>query len=300
MTDTQPVATQPTTNQQFGFIAIIGPSNAGKSSLTNLLVGEKVAITSHKPQTTRQALNAILQDGQSQVALIDTPGIFQGKNTLDKFMIKQAWGAIVGVHKVFLMFTADNGITKNVEFIYKRLVKQGIEPILIVNKIDLVAKEKLLTIINKITQLGYGGQIYLISVKNNDGVDRLRQEIFANLPYMPWQFQNDELTDQNTNVFCAELTRESIMSHVHKEIPYSLMVETNQYIPRDNGSLYIYQTIHVTRPTHKAILIGKGGGQLKSIARRARIQMEQALHARVFLEIFVRITPNWQVDVARQ
>ncbi len=280
--------------KKFGYYALIGPSNAGKSSLTNLLAATKIAIVSHKPQTTRFAVTAILENEDKQIAFIDTPGIFQGDTQFDKKMVKSAWQAIEGVHRVLLMITANGGITKNIKMIYERLKERNIKPIIIINKIDLVPKARNLELLQKLTQMGYNDAVFMISVKKNDGISQLFQYLWDILPEAAWQFQDGELTDQNNNDFCAELTREALMNHTHQEIPYGLMVETNKYIVRDNGSIYIYQTIHVKRANHKPIIIGKSGSKLKAIARNARIAMEQALHARVFLEVFVRITEDWQ------
>ena len=285
--------------QRFGNIALIGAPNAGKSTLTNALVGQKVSIVSKKPQTTRFRITAIVEKGNSQFGLIDTPGVFIAQKEFDRAMVSSAWHALERVEGVVLMVAADMGINATVEHIIKRLRQQKKPVIIAINKIDRVEKKTLLRLVDALPTDESINRVMLISALKKDGVDDLLAAMLALLPVGPWGYDSEMASTLPDRLFAAEILREQLFRQLHQELPYRLMVETEQWGVQKNEHtkkevLHIHQTIHIEKESHRAMILGRGGQTLKTIASHARGEMEKIFESKVFLKIFVRVTPGWQ------
>ncbi len=280
-------------DMRFGFVAVVGAPNAGKSTLLNQVVGSKIAIVSPKVQTTRTRTLGIVAHGPSQIVFIDTPGIFKPRRRLDRAMVAAAWGGAADADVVVLIVDATHGIDRDTRSIIDGLKTQNRNAILAVNKVDAVRKEKLLTLTAALNTEGIFTDIFMISALNGDGVDDLVDHLAEALPKGPWHYPPDQLSDISDRILAAEVTREKLYLKLHQELPYASAVETETWEERKDGSVRIEQTIYVERKTQKAIVIGKGGRTLKDIGQDARAELEELLERRVHLFLFVKVRERW-------
>lgn len=286
--------------QRCGFVGIIGAPNAGKSTLVNQLVGAKVSIVSPKVQTTRVRVMGIVNHGAAQVIFVDTPGIFAPKKRLEKAMVAAAWQGMQDAEITILLADASKGrINDDTRAIIERLKTQERKAVLVLNKIDMVKKEKLLELAASLSAEGIFSDVYMISALTGDGVNRLMAEIAARMPEGPWMFGEDQISDMPMRLLAAEITREKIFLQLGDELPYASTVETESWEEFDNGSVKVSQTIYVMRDTQKAIVLGKGGTRIKKIGQSAREDLEEMLERRVHLSLFVKVREKWTDDPAR-
>jgi len=276
-----------------GFVAVIGAPNAGKSTLVNQLVGQKVAIVSPKAQTTRARLMGIAVHGASQILLVDTPGIFAPKRRLDRAMVAAAWTGAQDADLILLVIDASERV--RTEFL-DELEKREHPLFLALNKIDLVKKEKLLALAADLTARLNPEKVFMISAAQGDGVGDLKQALADAVPEGPWLYPEDEVSDATDRMIAAELTREQIVNQLHQELPYATAVETETWEDRADGSTEIRQQILVERDSQKAIVIGKGGRRLKEIGAAARAQIAEHLGRPVHLFLHVKVNPRWDED----
>ena len=284
------------TKQKFlsGFVAIIGRPNVGKSTLLNRILGQKIAITSNKPQTTRNRILGIHNFSAGQILFVDTPGIHKAKSKLNRFMVDQAIGACSDVDLILFLIEADDSPGGGDEYILKLLDKLSIPVFLIINKIDLVEPPSLLKLIQQYTDRFMFAEVIPVSAKGGDGVPQMLQTIESYLPEGPQYYPDDMLTDQPERFIVAELVREKIMRRTNEEIPYGVGVRVDSFKEKPQQNLVVIQvTIHVERDSHKKIIIGKGGRMIKTLGQEARKDIERLLGTRVFLELFVRVDKNW-------
>ena len=282
-----------------GFVALIGVPNAGKSTLLNALVGAKVSIVSRKVQTTRALVRGIVMEGEAQIVLVDTPGIFAPKRRLDRAMVHSAWSGAADADAVCLLIDARKGADEEVETILRRLPEVKRPKMLILNKIDLIARERLLELVAKLNAMVPFEDTYLISALNGDGVADLRKALAARMPPGPWLYPEDQISDAPLRMLAAEITREKIYDRLHEELPYRSTVETDQWQVRPDGSVRIEQTIFVERESQRSIVLGKGGQTIKAIGQAARIEIAEVAEAKVHLFLHVKVRENWADDPAR-
>ena len=279
-----------------GFIAVVGAPNAGKSTLVNALVGQKVAITSAKAQTTRTRLMGIAIDGEAQIVLIDTPGIFTPARRLDRAMVAAAWSGAEGADAILLTMDAKKGIDARLEAILAA-PKERKEPlVLAINKVDLVAKEPLLMLATILRERAPFTEIHFISAATGDGVPELKARLAAMLPAGDWHFPEDEVSDASERILAAEITREQIYRQLHAELPYASTVETEKFSSRKDGSVEIHQQILVARDTQKAIVLGKGGAMIRKLGSAAREEIAAQLGRKCHLFLHVKVKPDWDED----
>ena len=281
-----------------GTIALLGAPNAGKSTLLNLLVGAKLSIVTPKVQTTRTLIRGIAMEGKSQLVFIDTPGIFAPKRRLDRAMVAAAWAGAEDADLAIVLVDAARGLDDDTRQILERLKGTGRRIVLALNKIDLVKRETLLPLADALGKLCPVERIFMISGTTGDGTADLADFLVSAVPEGPWLFPEDQLTDLPQRLLAAEVTREQIFLQLHQELPYATTVETEGWEEREDGSVKITQTIHVQRPGQKAIVLGKGGAQIKRIGAAARAELEKMLDRRVHLFLFVRVSENWAEDRA--
>ncbi|AWN35613.1 GTPase Era [Methylobacterium radiodurans] len=282
-----------------GFVALIGVPNAGKSTLLNSLVGTKVSIVSRKVQTTRALVRGIVIEGTAQIVLVDTPGIFAPKRRLDRAMVHSAWSGAADADAVCLLVDARKGVEEEVEAVLARLKDVRRPRILILNKIDLIPRERLLELAARLNGLIPFEQTFMVSALNGDGVETLKRALAALMPEGPWLYPEDQVSDAPLRMLAAEITREKIYDRLHEELPYRSTVETDQWQIRPDGSVRIEQTIFVERESQRSIVLGKGGQTIKAIGQAARIEIAEAADARVHLFLHVKVRENWADDPAR-
>ena len=279
-----------------GFVAVIGAPNAGKSTLVNALVGQKVAIVSAKPQTTRARLMGIAIEESAQILLVDTPGIFEPRRRLDRAMVTAAWTGAKDADLILLVIDAASCVTDEVERIIGALGERQHPLILVLNKIDLVKKEKLLTLSSELTKQLNPNHVFMVSAAQGDGVLDLKHALSQAMPLGPWLYPEDEVSDATDRMVAAELTREQVVNQLHQELPYATAVETETWDERDDGSTVIRQQILVERDSQKAIVIGKNGQRLKAIGAAARAEIMQHLGRKVHLYLHVKVNARWDED----
>ena len=282
-----------------GFCAIIGVPNAGKSTLVNALAGTKISIVSHKVQTTRSRLRAIVISGATQIIFVDTPGIFKPKRRLDEAMVEGAWSGASEADAVVLLADVRRGLNDEVMMIIEGLKKSGIEAFLALNKIDLVKAETLLELSRKFNEAFAFRETFMISALNGSGVDRLRDKVAALMPEGPWLYAEDQIADVPLRFLAAETTREKLYERLHEELPYASTVETETWEERKDGSVRIDQVIYVERESQRKIVLGKNGQTIKLLGRAARLDLEKAFERRVHLFLFVKVRENWAKDPER-
>ena len=277
-----------------GFIAVIGRPNVGKSTLINSLIGQKIAIMSDKPQTTRNRILCILTRPEAQIVFLDTPGIHKPKHKLGEYMVKAAEGTLKEVDAIFFVVDATEKMGPGEYYILERLQATAKPVILVVNKLDLIEKEQVLPIISHYTkQYSFVG-VVPISAKEETNLDALIQEVEQYLPEGPQYYPEDMVTDQPERLIVAELVREKALQLTRDEVPHAIAVDVDEMKARDNGDTYIRATIYVERDSQKGILIGAKGSMLKEIGRLARADIEMLLGTRVFLDLWVKVKKDWR------
>ncbi len=282
--------------QKCGFFAIIGAPNAGKSTLLNQLVGAKVAIVTHKVQTTRTRVTGIGMHDNTQLVFIDTPGIFAPKRRLDRAMVNAAWKGSEDAETTILMIDAKKGVDDDVERILKGMKTAGRTAILVINKIDTVKRENLLALAQKLNETGLFTDTFMVAALSGDGVADLKAHLAGVAPLGPWMYPDDQIADVTMRLLAAEVTREKVYLRLHEELPYAITVETEAWDERPDGSVRIEQVIHVERESQKGIVIGKGGKMLKLLGQMAREEMNESFGRKVHLFLHVRVTEKWADD----
>lgn len=276
-----------------GFIAIVGPTNAGKSTLLNQIMGRKVSIVSHKVQTTRTNLRAVKMVGNRQLIFVDTPGIFRPARRLDRAMVSAAMTALSDADAVLLIIDATKGITETVREIVVK-IREHKNLFVALNKTDAVKKSDLLPIAAELNEMANFREIFMISAMKNDGVAEMLNSMAAVMPASPYLFDAADATDVPDNLYLAELTREKVYRYIHQELPYHINVVTERVDVDDAGVLDIYQKIVVQSEAHKKIVIGRGGAQLKKIGTAARHDIQDQWGVNARLHVFVRVEPDWE------
>ncbi|MBB6123277.1 GTPase Era [Sphingobium subterraneum] len=282
--------------ERCGVIAVVGAPNAGKSTLVNALVGQKVAITSPKAQTTRTRVLGVALEGNTQLVLVDTPGIFAPKRRLDRAMVQAAWGGTQDADLIALVVDAKGGLGGKLEAIVEGLKHRSEPKILILNKVDIADKGKLLIHAQRMNELLTFRDIYFVSAATGDGLPELKTALAASVPEGPWHFPADQVSSATDRMLAAEITREQLYHQLHAELPYACAVETEKYTERDDGSVEIHQQILTARPTQRAIILGKGGARLKEIGSKARAELAVLLGCRVHLYLHVKVKADWEDD----
>ena len=290
---------QPEQQTKCGFAAIIGAPNAGKSTLLNALVGSKIAIVTHKVQTTRAAIRAIVVEDNSQVVFVDTPGIFEPKRELDEAMVEAAWAGADDADVVALIIDATRGLNASVENIIDGLEKSKQNAILILNKVDLLKRDRLLALTNKMNDRFAFTDTFMISALTGSGVADIRSFLAKAMPYGPWLYPEDQLADLPTKLLAAEITREKLYLKLHDELPYASTVETETWQIKKDGSVRTDQIIYVERESQRRILLGHKGATIRDIGSKAREEISEILGHKVHLFLFVKVRKNWQQDPER-
>ena len=283
-----------------GFVAVIGAPNAGKSTLVNHLVGFKVSIVTHKVQTTRTRIRGVCMHGASQIIFVDTPGIFEPKRKLDRAMVDAAWlGADDADLIVFLYDVTRREVDSDTSRIISGLKNNNKEAILVLNKIDLVKPELLLSITKRFQKENIFSDTFMISAENGSGCETLLRYLSLRMPDSPWLYPEDEVSDLPQRLLAAEITREQVLLKLHQELPYGATVETEEWTERDDGAIVINQIIYVQRPGHKKIALGRHGSMIKAIGKASRHELQVVLNRTVHLFLFVKVRENWMEDPDR-
>jgi GTP-binding protein Era len=289
----------PQDERRCGFIALIGAPNAGKSTLTNALVGSKVTIVSRKVQTTRALVRGIAIVGEAQLVLMDTPGIFSPRRRLDRAMVTTAWGGAHDADIVALLIDAKKGLDDEAEALLKKLDEVRQPKVLILNKVDLVEKAKLLAMAQAANEAAKFETTFMISATKGDGVADVRHWLAAHVPQGPWHYPEDEVSDAPVRQLASEITREKLYLKLHQELPYQSTVETESWTERKDGSVRIEQTIYVERDSQKKIVLGKSGQSIKAIGEASRRELADILEKKVHLFLFVKVREGWGDDPER-
>ncbi|CUH78386.1 GTPase Era [Tropicibacter naphthalenivorans] len=284
-----------------GFIALIGEPNAGKSTLTNRMVGAKVSIVTHKVQTTRARIRGVALEGDSQLIFVDTPGLFQPKRRLDRAMVAAAWGGAADADVIVLLIEAHRGVTEGVKRILDGLAElpQGRKIALAINKIDRVEVPTLLDLTKDLNDRFAFAKTFMISAEKGRGVDDLRHWLADELPEGPWLYPEDQIADLPMRMIAAEMTREKLTLRLHQELPYQLTVETENWEERPDGSARIDQVIYVARDGHKGIILGRKGETIKAISKASREELSEFLGRKVHLFLQVKVRSNWLEEAER-
>jgi GTP-binding protein Era len=282
-----------------GFVALIGAPNVGKSTLVNALVGSKVTIVSRKVQTTRALIRGIAIEGKSQIILVDTPGIFAPKRRLDRAMVSTAWSGAHDADLVCVLLDAKSGLDDDANGILSKAASVAHDKILVLNKIDLVPREKLLALAQAANERLKFQHTFMISALSGDGVGDLLTSLAAMVPAGPFLYPEDQMSDAPMRQLAAEITREKIFRQLHQELPYQSTVETDSWAERKDKSVRIEQTIFVERESQRKIVLGKGGSAIKSIGAESRKELTDILGVPVHLFLFVKVRENWGDDPDR-
>ncbi|MBR0700351.1 GTPase Era [Bradyrhizobium sp. 62B] len=282
-----------------GFVALIGAPNVGKSTLVNALVGAKVTIVSRKVQTTRALIRGIVIENNAQIILVDTPGIFLPKRRLDRAMVSTAWSGAHDADLVCVLLDAKTGIDEEAEAILTKAASVNHEKILVINKVDLVQREKLLALAQAANERMKFARTFMIAAISGDGVDDIRKTLAEMVPPGPYLYPEDQMSDAPMRQLAAEITREKIYQKLHQELPYQSTVETDKWEERKDKSVRIEQTIFVERESQRKIVLGKGGATIKSIGADSRKELMQILDVPVHLFLFVKVRENWGDDPDR-
>jgi len=293
------MADAPDSSTKCGFIALIGVPNAGKSTLLNALVGSKVSIISHKVQTTRALIRGIAIEGRSQLIFVDTPGIFSPKRRLDRAMVTTAWSGAHEADLVGVLIDARKGLDDESEQILQRLSEVKPPKLLVLNKIDLVAKEALLTLANTANKAAKFEATFMVAALTGDGVNDLKAWLAGRVPAGPWLYPPDQMSDAPMRQLAAEITREKLFERLHQELPYHSTVETEIWKELRAGDIRIEQTIYVERESQRKIVLGKGGQTIKAIGEAARKEIAEIVEAKVHLFLFVKVRGGWGEDPER-
>ncbi len=284
---------------QCGFVALIGAPNAGKSTLVNQIVGTKVSIVTHKVQTTRALIRGIAIKDQQQVIFVDTPGIFAPKRRLDRAMVNTAWGGAKDADLVGLIVDARKGVTEQIEDIIETLANVKLPKVLIINKIDLVKRDTLLALAQKLNEVVKFDETFMVSALNGDHTSDLMDYFASKMPKGPWLYPEDMISDLPMRQLAAEITREKVFLRLHEELPYASTVETEKWEQKSDGSVRIEQVIYVERKSQKMIVLGKGGRSIKAISMAAREEIAEIAETKVHLFLFVKVRERWVDDPER-
>lgn len=279
--------------QKCATISIIGKPNAGKSTLLNRLVGHKIAIVTPKVQTTRSSITGVITEGDTQLIIIDTPGIFSPKKRLEKAMVRCAWSSISGVDNVILLVDAFTGITEDIAVIIERLKEKGIKPLLVLNKIDTLKHS-----LDSSQFLGDFTDIFQISALNGEGVKALKNYLIDNASHSPWLYEEDDMTTASMRFLASEITREHLFFNMKEELPYNLTVETESWETKPDNSVKINQVIIVSKQNYKSMILGNKGAMIKKIGTRAREAIERDLEIKAHLFLFVKVREDWDKNPA--
>ena len=282
-----------------GFVSLIGAPNAGKSTITNNFVGSKVSIVSPKAQTTRTIVKGIGIYDNTQIVFLDTPGIFKPKRRLDRAMVASAWSGMNDADIVVLVVDAKKGFDDQTQSIVSKLNKNKIEAILVLNKVDLIQKEKLLELSAKINTAGSFSQTFMVSALTGQNIEDFYKYLADNLPESPWYYPEDQISDMPLKLLTAEVVREKLFLYLRQELPYAITVEPELWERREDGSVRAEMTIYVERDSQKTIVLGRGGSMIKKIGQSARRELEEMLEERIHLFLFVKVRENWGDDPAR-
>ena len=294
MTDAEPDG-----GRRCGFVAVIGAPNAGKSTLTNRLVGAKVSIVTAKAQTTRYRVSGVAVDGPAQLVYVDTPGIFEPRRRLDRAMVAAAWTGAADADIRLLLIDARKGLDEEAGRILTALAATPAYCVLALNKIDLVRRDRTLALSRDANEVCAFEATFMISAATGDGVSDLSARLAAMVPPGPWLYPEDQLSDMNDRLFAAEITREKLFEKLHQELPYALTVETEDWQGFDDGSVRIAQTVFVERDSQKGIVLGRQGTRIKSVREQAVAELESILERKVHLFIFVKVRQKWGDDPER-
>ncbi|MBY0611901.1 MAG: GTPase Era [Beijerinckiaceae bacterium] len=297
MTDIE-ITDQPVTTR-CGFVALIGVPNAGKSTLINALVGSKVSIVSRKVQTTRTQVRGIAIAGSAQIIFVDTPGIFAPKRRLERAMVDKAWGGAGDADIVGVLIDVRRAEHEDNVALLEKLAAIRQRKFLVLNKIDTVPRDELLAISEALNGKGDFEATFMVSALNGDRVDDISKWLAEKLPYGPWLYPEDQISDAPLRFLASEITREKIYERLHDELPYRSTVETDQWTEKKDGSVRIEQTIYVERESQRKIVLGEGGKTIKSIGSAARKEIAEAAEQKVHLFLFVKVRENWENDPAR-
>ncbi|MGI4878501.1 MAG: GTPase Era [Janthinobacterium lividum] len=281
-----------------GTVAVVGAPNAGKSTLVNTLVGQKVAIVSAKVQTTRTRLMGIAVEGHAQLLLVDTPGIFAPRRRLDRAMVRAAWDGAHGANVVLLVVDAKAGLKDDAREIMASLAARPEPKMLALNKVDIAAKPRLLDLANEANAVVKFAETFFIAAETGDGVPELKAALAAALPEGEWEYPEDQLVDATTRLMAAEITREQLYNRLHAELPYASTVETEKWEDRKDGSTVIHQQILIERDSQKAIILGARGSMIKAIGESARTAIATLTGRKVHLFLHVKVKADWADDRA--
>lgn len=282
--------------QHCGVVAVVGAPNAGKSTLVNALVGQKVAITSPKAQTTRTRVMGVALEGEAQIVLVDTPGIFTPGRRLDRAMVQAAWGGTQDADLIAVVVDGRAGLGPKMDPIIEGLAKRPEPKWLVINKVDIAAKDRLLVLTEKLNEKLAPVETYFISAQTGDGLAEFKTALANAMPEGPWHFPEDQVSDATDRLLAAEITREQLYHQLHEELPYKSAVETEKYSEREDGSVEIHQQIFVERASQRAIVLGKGGSRLKEIGSKAREELARLLGTKVHLYLHVKVKDAWDED----
>ena len=287
---------EPTDPLRCGLVAVVGAPNAGKSTLVNQLVGQKVAITSAKPQTTRARLMGIAIEGGAQLLLVDTPGIFEARRRLDRAMVAAAWGGTEDADLIAFVVDATRGASRRIVALAESVAARAEPKLLVLNKVDASPKEKLLEMAVRLSDTLKPNAVFMVSALTGDGMADLKRDLARRMPAGPWHFPDDQVSDATDRMLAAEVTREQLYHQLHAELPYASAIDTERYEERKDGSVAIHQQILVARDSQRAIVLGHGGDRLKQIGSRAREELAKLLGVKVHLFLHVKVNPRWEED----
>ncbi|WP_369027221.1 GTPase Era [Qipengyuania sp. RANM35] len=279
-----------------GVVAVLGAPNAGKSTLVNQLVGQKVAITSAKAQTTRARMMGIALEGDTQMILVDTPGIFAPKRRLDRAMVSAAWEGAEAADAVLLLVDPVKQRRHELEPLVEQIAGRPERKILVLNKVDVAKKEPLLALAQELGKKVDFAEVFFVSALTGDGVPEMKAALAAMMPEGPWHYPEDQVSDASERLLATEITREQLYKQLHEELPYDSAVRPEKYIQRKDGSVEIHQQIVVTRDNQRAIVLGKGGSKIKAIGEAARKELSEVLGQKVHLFLHVKTDERWTED----
>ena len=282
-----------------GFVALIGPTNAGKSTLLNQMVGAKISIVTHKVQTTRTMIRAVANYGVSQVIFVDTPGIFKPKRSLDEAMVQAAWTGADDADVLLLLIDAQRGLSDDALAIVRKLKATKRKAVLGLNKIDTIKREDLLALASSFNEEFDFDETFMISALKGDGIQELKSYLTDKMPIGPWHYPEDQLADLPSRLLASEITREKLYLRLHQELPYESTVETENWEQRKDGSIRIDQIVIVSRDGHKGIVVGKKGQTIKAIGKAAREELEEMFETKIHLFLRVLVKENWARDPER-